>query len=176
MCLKDSTLDAKCSTTNFCLHEIDGVKTLKRNHQYYYQVQAQLHITEASYCDFVVWQPNAIMQKERIYPDSVFFDEAMTKVTNFLQMCIIPEVVGKLYTAPRSTPAAVFSSTDGIGCYCGEPDEGEMFVCKSGICERGRFHQKCLRFNKVSKTWKCFDCSRIIAKEKRQKQKAAKQK
>ena len=36
----------------------DGEKiTLKKTDNYYYQVQAQLNITERNYCYFVVWTP-----------------------------------------------------------------------------------------------------------------------
>lgn len=36
----------------------DGKKvTLKKTDNYYYQVQAQLNITERNYCYFVVWTP-----------------------------------------------------------------------------------------------------------------------
>lgn len=34
--------------------KVDGKMWLKRNHQYYYQVQQQLHITGRQFCDFVV--------------------------------------------------------------------------------------------------------------------------
>jgi len=30
---------------------------LKKNHQYYFQVQGQLHITKINVCYFVVWTP-----------------------------------------------------------------------------------------------------------------------
>lgn len=36
----------------------DGEKVaLKKTDNYYYQVQAQLNITERNYCYFVVWTP-----------------------------------------------------------------------------------------------------------------------
>lgn len=35
----------------------DGKITLKKTDNYYYQVQAQLNITERNYCYFVVWTP-----------------------------------------------------------------------------------------------------------------------
>lgn len=30
---------------------------LKKNHDYFYQIQGQLHITQKKYCYFVVWTP-----------------------------------------------------------------------------------------------------------------------
>lgn len=34
---------------------------LKRNHDYYYQVQGQLQITRRKYCYFVVWSPKGLI-------------------------------------------------------------------------------------------------------------------
>ncbi|XP_062588594.1 uncharacterized protein LOC134250257 [Saccostrea cucullata] len=46
---------------DFCLEvqNFNGVKSfkLRENHQYYDQVQGQLHITGKSLCDFMVWTP-----------------------------------------------------------------------------------------------------------------------
>lgn len=37
--------------------ENEGQLKLKRSHNYFYQVQGQLHITERDYCIFIVWTP-----------------------------------------------------------------------------------------------------------------------
>ena len=39
---------------NYCLEKVDGYFRLKRNHQYFYQVQQQMFITGHQYCEFVV--------------------------------------------------------------------------------------------------------------------------
>jgi hypothetical protein len=36
---------------------IDSELKLKTSHDYYYQIQRQLHISERKYCYFVVWTP-----------------------------------------------------------------------------------------------------------------------
>lgn len=41
---------------------IDGELKLKTSHDYYYQIQGQLHITERKYCYFVVWTPKGIIK------------------------------------------------------------------------------------------------------------------
>lgn len=56
------TIPEAIETLNdFCLEfqEFRGVKSykLRENHQYYDQVQGQLHITGKSVCDFMVWTP-----------------------------------------------------------------------------------------------------------------------
>lgn len=81
----------------FCLiKDGDDVK-LDRNHSYYYQVQAQLHIVGAEYCDFVVWNKNDIFV-ERILPDNELWDNAIPKVQEFFTHCVLPELLGQQIT------------------------------------------------------------------------------
>lgn len=40
---------------------IEGELKLKTSHDYYYQVQGQLHITDRKYCYFAVWTPKGII-------------------------------------------------------------------------------------------------------------------
>jgi len=46
-----------CSARNFFLQHIDGKFHLKKNHDYYHQIQGQFHVTRRLWCDFVVWTP-----------------------------------------------------------------------------------------------------------------------
>ena len=41
----------------FCFRYIHDMYELKRQHNYYYQVQGHLHIARRSWCDFVLWTP-----------------------------------------------------------------------------------------------------------------------
>ena len=49
-----SPLDA-CSDPKFYLHEIAGKPQLRRDHNYYAQVQGQLGVTQAKWCDFLIY-------------------------------------------------------------------------------------------------------------------------
>ncbi|KAJ0051255.1 hypothetical protein NL108_017090 [Boleophthalmus pectinirostris] len=40
---------------SFCLINDEDNVMLDKNHDDYHQVQAQLHVVDAAYCDFVVW-------------------------------------------------------------------------------------------------------------------------
>ena len=42
---------------------------LKRDHQYYFQVQTQLYVCDKRYCDFVVWGEESFIHIERVLPD-----------------------------------------------------------------------------------------------------------
>ena len=44
--------------SKFCL---DTHGNIKENHEYYTQIQGQMSVTSAQYCDFVVWTTKAIL-------------------------------------------------------------------------------------------------------------------
>lgn len=75
--LQNSTLMEKSKEDNtFCLQEVESKLSLKKAHQYFYQVQTQIHLTHASYCDFAVLGPGedgkGEVHFERILPDTDF--------------------------------------------------------------------------------------------------------
>ena len=53
-----------------CFVVKDKKLVLKRTHSYFYQIQLQLLITEARFCDFVLYSAKGPVSIERIYPDS----------------------------------------------------------------------------------------------------------
>lgn len=70
--LQYSTLIEKSKVdSTFCFQEVEGKRSLKKDHQYFNQVQTQIHLTQASYCDFVVWGPGET-HIEKILPDPDF--------------------------------------------------------------------------------------------------------
>ena len=86
------------NSKDFCLQlSKDGGLELDTQHAYYYQVQAQIILTGAEYCDFVVWSPEEFVTL-RISPDSEYISCAIDKVTKFFQLGVLPELVGKWFT------------------------------------------------------------------------------
>ena len=79
----------------FFLEQLGTVTALKKDHAYYFQVQAQMKFCNVSYCDFVVWSPNDFFV-ERIIPDVMFIDSAIVSV--FIKVGVLPELLGKWYS------------------------------------------------------------------------------
>ena len=53
------TPEVACQEVNkFCSSLVDGQATLKKSHNYYYQIQGQLGVTQLPWCDFVIWTPH----------------------------------------------------------------------------------------------------------------------
>ena len=74
-------LDA-CSDSNFFLENIDGQPKLKRNHNYYAQVQGLMGVTGTRWCDFVVYTSKG-MSIERIPFDEQFWISLKAKLKSY---------------------------------------------------------------------------------------------
>lgn len=79
----------------FCKPADDGRTLLRRGHDYFYQVQGLLAITNCCWCDFVTWTPKG-MSVERIHFDRSFWEGVKTKLLRFYREAILPEL-----TLPR---------------------------------------------------------------------------
>jgi hypothetical protein len=89
---RDSNLaDAVCDQT-FCLEQLGGSKIqLKRSHSYYYQIQGQLMVTGASFCDLVVYT-SCDSHTERIVPDISFQQTMLNKLATFYYLHGLPYI------------------------------------------------------------------------------------
>ena len=72
-----------CKDPSFYCEIVEGKPTLKRKHDYYYQIQVQLGICGLAWCDFVVFFQKGIII-ERIRFDNEFWNKMIAKLTVFL--------------------------------------------------------------------------------------------
>ena len=79
---RECSVAEAATNKDFCSSEVNGHLHLKPDHSYFYQIQAQMFITNCNYCDFVIWTPKD-MTVERIYPNWTFWDKAVEKATLF---------------------------------------------------------------------------------------------
>lgn len=94
-CCGTGTLEIKCpfqckeqsfekvveTQSSFCLEKENGFLKLKDNHSYYYQIQLQMKMCQAQYCDFVVWKESD-MFVQRVSIDMEFIDNAIENVNH----------------------------------------------------------------------------------------------
>jgi len=99
---KDSSIAELASTdSTFCLeHYGDGMR-LKRSHNYYYQIQGQLHMAKRSKCYFFIWSPTE-HHLETISYDPEFWAEVEEALGEFYMNCLLPEIADP--RAPRGLP------------------------------------------------------------------------
>ena len=82
-------LDA-CSDTNFCLQrDSDDKCKLKRSHSYYKQVQGQMGIAGAQWCDFIVYTEK-VLHVERIAFDEAYWTNSYS--TLFLISSLVSDI------------------------------------------------------------------------------------
>ncbi|CAN7978517.1 unnamed protein product [Ixodes persulcatus] len=76
-----------------CVTETDGRFSLIRTHNFWYQVQGQLHITGRQFCLFVVWTGSDI-SIEKIARDDQFWEvQMLPQLQKFYRYCLLPEIV-----------------------------------------------------------------------------------
>ena len=119
---RDKTFMEACNASNFYLKmRADGGFVLNTTHSYYYQVQAQIKICKANFCDFVVWNENDLF----IMPEDDFIESAFTKAITFFKLGILPELLGNWYSnVPVRTQTSHNSSNDGSNSAT-ESDSGD---------------------------------------------------
>ena len=88
---RQKTPEEACSDKTFFCELVEGLVTLKRNHNFYYQVQGQLGASGKIWCDFVVWTMKG-MSVERIVFDEAFWKSMVEKLHSFYVNAIVPEL------------------------------------------------------------------------------------
>ena len=87
---KDMTpLEAAKTLRSFSCKEVDGNLALKREHNYFYQVQGQLAITRARWCDFCVYTPHGF-SIERIDFELPLWQQMVPTLETFFDKFMIP--------------------------------------------------------------------------------------
>ena len=65
----------------------DGQCILKSSHDYYYQIQMQLLVTERIFCDFVLYAENGPVSIERIYQNEHVINEIIVSCCIMEKSC-----------------------------------------------------------------------------------------
>lgn len=84
--------EAKENISNIKKWFLKDLKFLKTSHEYYYQIQGQLHCTRRKYCIFVIWTL-CDMEMTAILRDDKLWDAKVNKLTEFYLHCLLPEII-----------------------------------------------------------------------------------
>lgn len=85
---------------DFCTFH-DQTLQLKQNHNYFYQVQGQLHITRRDFCYFILWSPKGLLF-QKIKRDDAFWEKMEPTLEKFYLQCLLPEIIdGRI---PKNRP------------------------------------------------------------------------
>lgn len=91
MVFEDAIKLKKITFWKMCGNEL----VLNKSHNWYYQVQGQLHVTGRSQCLFAIWfGSNIPLKTELIEKDDLFWENYMKdKLINFFVDCLLPEII-----------------------------------------------------------------------------------
>ena len=164
----DKTFLEASSESGFFLQYHGGKFGLKKEHAYYFQIQAQMKFCSTAYCDFIVWREQELVI-ERIALDEEFLKDALDKASRFFTYCILPELLGKWYCRlPEYTVASSCGEPSVASqshlppttwCFCQSEESGEMIACDNKKCKIIWFHMDCLRIKKAATgKWLCPEC------------------
>ena len=108
---KEKTFDERAQDRSFFMEkDASGDFVFKKDHAYYYQVQLQMKLSNADYCDFLVWREDSIII-QRISLDRDCISAALDRIPTFVKCCILPELVGKYLTKPSDSPSGLDDAT-----------------------------------------------------------------
>ncbi|XP_070384023.1 uncharacterized protein [Dermacentor albipictus] len=141
-----------------CLMDINGVLQLPKQHEYFYQVQAQMTICKVSYCDFIVWAPD-LFHVHRIRRDKEFCDLMFANAKEFFIRAILPELFSKFFTRKQGAPQKELPPAE-VYCFCQGPETGKMIACDNPSCTFKWFHFSCVGITRApkAKKWHCPLC------------------
>ena len=181
-CCGQATLEIKCpySCRDNVLQDLDYlvvndcVKTLKKDHDYFYQIQTQLGCTGMERAYFVVWTAVDI-HVEEIEFCQVTWDKICAESEILFKTAILPELVGKFYSRPSKVLQSTSLNTtvnnndnsknvaeDESFCYCEQGEFGTMICCDNNACSIGWFHYPCVNVESKPKgKWYCPDCRKL---------------
>ena len=102
---EESVLSAALNDNKFCLKMDNGELHLSHEHAYYYQVQTQMFVCNANYCDFCVCtfpleEEESSPHIKHITRDDKFWKDCLIKAKTFFTTCLLPELLGNWYTRP----------------------------------------------------------------------------
>lgn len=156
---ENTVLQATVLDEAFCLHQHNSKLALKKKHQYYYQVQAQLFVCDVDYCDFIVWTKKDVYI-ERIMPDAEFWEDCVRKASSFFIKGVLPEVMGKYFT--RLSIASKEDEEDeeeGPWCYCQTEIDSTLIGCDNSDCQIEWYHMSCVNLTvEPDGEWFCPSC------------------
>ena len=93
---------------------------------------------------------------ERIYPSGCFITSIIGKITTFLRLVILPELIGNgslrvNQFSTASTNNCTNSSNATEWCYCKVDHEDDLIGCDNVQCPIQWFHLSCLEIEKIPK-------------------------
>ena len=164
--LREKTLQKEIESGSFYVVKDEQSFALRRDHNYFFQIQHEMSVTGTDYCDFVVWSPEESLII-RINKDVDFIDCMYEKCDKFWKNFILPKLLTNQIEnedpISKDCPTKVNIKYCTPNCERLEENDG-MVGCD---CCDNWFHPVCLGLKRLpsNKTWYCRTCRKQTTKE-----------
>lgn len=160
----------KCPTelaktdNKFCMFydKSDNKYYLKRDHDYYYQIQLQMLLSKREACYFMVYGYKHYLI-EVVQIDPAFLAEKVDIAKKFYVFAILPELIGHWYSKTHIPLPQIKNKENTVEnvCTCETNVDSEIITCADKSCVVKKYHISCLGIEYVTKKkWFCPYCSR----------------
>ena len=105
----DRVLVSKDNLNKQCLAIKDNQCNIKESHNYYYQIQCQLLVTERKFCDFVLYANDGPISVQRIYRNQQLISDIMLRLSAPRKSVVATEIIEM--RVPRDLNPFVTSSS-----------------------------------------------------------------
>ena len=105
----DRVLVSKDNLNRQCFAIKDNKCNLKESHEYYYQIQCQLLVTERKFCDFVLYAKDGPLLVQRIPRNQQLISDILQRLSALWKRVIAPEIIEMC--VPRNLNPFVTSSS-----------------------------------------------------------------
>ena len=92
-----SPTDACKEINRFCCTLNNNEVTLKTTHNYYFQIQGQLAITQLPWCDLYIWTPHGSHTLTVDRDDKFWLEKVYPKLHSFYHQYLLPELADPVY-------------------------------------------------------------------------------
>ena len=89
---RDSTPHEAASQPGFCCQLENNTVVLKKQHDYYFQVQGQMAICSKQWCDFVIYTSDGVCVQRITFDPTVW----ITMLVEFYSASLVPKLAEKL--------------------------------------------------------------------------------
>lgn len=160
---------------------MSGELKLKEGSPYYKQVQTQIFVADAEYCDFILWTLKDCTVL-RVAPDPQLWNNVLKKAQQFFEFVCLPELVSCYFTQmplkqipvpdgekTHETSKIVQKkgrtsrSVEKLWCICRGPEsKDDMVACDNQNCTIVWFHLTCVGLQHApakEDIWICSRCS-----------------
>lgn len=73
------------------------ITKVNKRHEYYYQMQGQLHIVNRKYCEFLLWTPHSNVHLTIKRDDNFWKTKMEPLLIEFYNNCLVPEIIDPQY-------------------------------------------------------------------------------